>query len=74
VLAALSGKAPPAPAQAAPTNVHLHPTAQPVQREAVGTFVAPFEGSHGWYWENRGTQSVKVDIEVSGFQSELYRP
>ncbi len=47
---------------------------EPVQREAVGTFVAPFEGSHGWYWENRGTQSVKVDIEVSGFQSELYRP
>ena len=38
VLAALSGKAPPAPAaptNVAPTNVHLHPTAQPVQREAA---------------------------------------
>jgi ATP-binding cassette subfamily C protein LapB len=33
VLAALSGKPPPAPAQ--PSNVHLHPSAQPVQREAA---------------------------------------
>lgn len=33
VLAALAGKAPPAPA--APSNVHLHPAAQPVQREAA---------------------------------------
>lgn len=36
VLAALAGKAPPAPnAPAAPSNVHLHPSAQPVQREAA---------------------------------------
>lgn len=33
VLAALSGR-PAAPAAQAPTNVHMHPTAQPVQREA----------------------------------------
>ncbi len=35
VLAALSGQRPAAPPQsAAPSNVHLHPSAQPVQREA----------------------------------------
>ncbi len=44
------------------------------QREAAGTFVAPFDGSHGWYWQNRGTEPVTVEIEVSGFQEKLYRP
>lgn len=44
------------------------------QHEAAGTFIAPFEGNHGWYWENRGTEPVTVVIEVFGFQSELYQP
>lgn len=44
------------------------------QQEAAGTFIAPFEGKHGWYWENRGTEPVTVVIEVFGFQSELYQP
>ncbi|MGS1119867.1 hypothetical protein [Rhodanobacter sp. UC4436_H3] len=44
------------------------------QREGAGTFVAPFDGSHGWYWENRGTAPVTVRIEVTGFQEKLYRP
>lgn len=44
------------------------------QREAGGTFVAPFEGSHGWYWENRGTTPVTVQVDVTGFQEALYQP
>jgi hypothetical protein len=44
------------------------------QRQASGTFIAPFDGSHGWYWQNRGDRPVTVDIEVAGFQQDLYRP
>ena len=44
------------------------------QREAAGTFVAAFDGTHGWYWQNRGTEPVTVEIEVTGFQPSLYRP
>lgn len=44
------------------------------QREASGTFIAPFDGSHGWYWQNRGTEPVTVDIQVAGYQEKLYRP
>lgn len=44
------------------------------QRESAGTFVAPFEGTHGWYWHNRGDTPVTVSVEVTGFQSSLYRP
>jgi hypothetical protein len=44
------------------------------QRENAGTFVASFEGSHGWYWLNRGTTPVTVQVHVTGFQSALYQP
>lgn len=44
------------------------------QQKGSGTFVAPFDGSHGWYWLNRGTEPVTVEVEVAGFQEKLYRP
>lgn len=44
------------------------------QREASGRFIAPFDGSHGWYWLNRGTAPVTVEIRVAGDQEKLYRP
>lgn len=40
----------------------------------AGTFTAPFDGSHGWYWHNHATAPVTVTVSVSGFYSELYRP
>ncbi len=40
----------------------------------AGNFTAPFDGSHGWYWHNHGTEPVTVTVRVSGFYSELYRP
>ncbi|MDQ3511769.1 MAG: hypothetical protein M3414_08860 [Pseudomonadota bacterium] len=44
------------------------------QRQASGTFNAPFDGSHGWYWLNRSNEPVTVRVEVTGFQEKLYRP
>lgn len=44
------------------------------QRQASGTFTAPFDGSHGWYWLNRSSEPVTVRVEVTGFQEKLYRP
>jgi hypothetical protein len=41
---------------------------------AQGIFVAPFDGTHGWYWRNRGDQPVTVKVNVSGFYEKLYRP
>lgn len=32
-----------------------------------GSFVAPFTGIHGWYWENPGGTPVTVTITTSGF-------
>ena len=35
-----------------------------------GTYVAPFNGIHGWFWENRGTQSLEVRLSTTGFYHE----
>ena len=32
-----------------------------------GTYVAPFTGIHGWFWENRGMAAVSVELRASGF-------
>jgi hypothetical protein len=42
--------------------------------EGSGSFTAPFEGIHGWYWLNLGSQPVVVKVQVSGFQQELFQP
>lgn len=34
-----------------------------------GTFVAPFPGIHGWFWENRSSEEVVVRLHSSGFYS-----
>lgn len=39
-----------------------------------GSFTAPFDGSHGWYWKNKGTAPVTVTVKLSGFFEKLYRP
>ena len=44
------------------------------QAEGHGAFAAPFDGTHGWYWLNRGKQPVSVRVKVSGFYEKLYRP
>lgn len=41
---------------------------------ASGSFEAPFAGTHGWYWKNNGTEPVTVELEISGFYEELYKP
>jgi len=31
-----------------------------------GSFIAPFAGSHGWYWQNKSNKPVLVKLIVSG--------
>lgn len=39
-----------------------------------GEFVAPFAGTHGWYWRNRGKDPVTVSVSISGYYEKLYQP
>jgi len=38
-----------------------------------GTLTAEFDGSHGWFWRNRGTQYVTITLKVEGAYSEIKR-
>jgi hypothetical protein len=35
-----------------------------------GTYLAPFDGTHGWFFQNRGEEDVTITLEVSGFISD----
>jgi len=41
---------------------------------AQGAFTAPYSGTHGWYWRNKGETPVTVTVRTTGFYSELFRP
>jgi hypothetical protein len=44
------------------------------QSEGRGSFTAPFDGIHGWFWRNKGSAPVTIRVQVSGFHEKLYRP
>ncbi len=39
-----------------------------------GSFQAPFNGRHGWYWKNIGNDPVTVTLRISGYYDEIGRP
>lgn len=42
--------------------------------EAKGSFTAPFEGTHGWYWRNGGETPVTIKLKTTGFYKDLFEP
>lgn len=39
-----------------------------------GAFDAPFDGTHGWYWQNLTTEPVTVRLKTSGYYQSIGRP
>jgi len=44
------------------------------QKQASGNFIAPFEGTHGWYWQNTGATPVTITLKIDGFYGDLFMP
>ena len=42
--------------------------------ESRGYLIAPFTGVHGWYWKNRTSSPVTVELQVSGFYIDIFNP
>lgn len=42
------------------------------KQDGFGSFTAPFDGTHGWYWHNPGTEPVTIHVTVSGYFDELF--
>jgi hypothetical protein len=38
-----------------------------IAAQSHGALLAPFSGTHGWYWKNVGTQPVVISLRMSGF-------
>jgi len=36
------------------------------QSESSGSLIAPFTGSHGWYWENKTNRAVIINLKTRG--------
>lgn len=36
------------------------------QSESSGTLIAPFTGSHGWYWENKTNSTIMIHLKTRG--------
>jgi hypothetical protein len=39
-----------------------------------GAFEAPFDGTHGWYWQNLTPEPVTVRLKTSGHYLSIGRP
>lgn len=39
-----------------------------------GDFTAPFAGTHGWYFRNKGDAPVTVKVRTTGFYKDLFLP
>ena len=40
------------------------------KQQANGAFTAPFDGIHGWYWENPTGAPLTVSLKSAGFYTE----
>ena len=38
----------------------------------AGTYVAPFPGIHGWFWENRGEADATLTLRTAGFYTTAF--
>ncbi len=38
-----------------------------------GTLTASYDGSHGWFWRNRGSRDVIITLKTTGAYSEIKR-
>lgn len=39
---------------------------------AHGSYIAPFTGVHGWYWENPSAEDVAITLDTAGFYRDAH--
>ena len=39
-----------------------------------GSFEAPFDGTHGWFWQNLNAEPVTITLKTSGYYDRIGRP
>lgn len=49
-----------------PKNVFYESYTVAYSKNMIGTFLAPFEGRHGWYFKNSGASDIQVRLRLKG--------
>ncbi|MGZ0655838.1 transmembrane anchor protein [Coraliomargarita sp. W4R72] len=52
-------------------KIDYHSYEKGSESEKLGTLIAAFDGSHGWFWRNRTAQTMTITLEVSGEFSDM---
>lgn len=56
----------------APNSTHSYGKGRGVTSDE-GVLQAAFDGNHGWFWRNRGSQPVKVNLRTNGDYAAIKR-
>lgn len=52
-------------------NIDYHNYSKGSAQSSSGTLEAAFDGSHGWFWRNRTSETITVTLKVSGEYTDI---
>lgn len=52
-------------------KINYHSYEKGSEVEKAGTVVAAFDGSHGWFWRNRTSQTMTITLQTSGTYTDI---
>ncbi len=55
----------------AQANVNHHGYGKGTKANDEGVIEAAFNGQHGWYWKNRGSESLTITLQTTGPYTEI---
>jgi hypothetical protein len=52
-------------------NINYYSYSKGAAQSEEGSFVAEFDGNHGWYWRNRTPETVIITLKTSGTYTDI---
>lgn len=52
-------------------KINYHSYEKGSEVEKAGTVVAAFDGSHGWFWRNRTSETMTITLQTSGTYTDI---
>jgi len=52
-------------------NINYHSYEKGTEQQKEGELIAAFDGSHGWYWRNRTSNTITITLKTRGEYTEI---
>ena len=52
-------------------NINYHSYEKGTEQQKEGEIIAAFDGSHGWYWRNRTSNTISITLKTRGEYTEI---